>query len=176
MIDLAHLKRRMGQYGALWLFGFVAAAGAILATGAFGTDLMTAADLALPVIWGATGLAAAVGLGHTWARGPSLATSLALTLLAALLILPLLWAPVSAAVVIAFFAERSIEYSAAYAGFRIGVSRVLYPLSEAVLGPGLIQLMWSAFQVAASVVGFFSALANIWPRLRRLLGPETARV
>lgn len=176
MIDLAHLKRRLGQYGALWLMGFAGAGGVILALGMLGADLMVAADLALPVLWTMLGLALAAGLGITWARGPSLGTSLVLSLLALLLVLPLMWAPVSAAVAIAFFAERSIEYSAAYAGFRIGVSRVLYPLSEAIFGPGLIQLMWSAFQVAASVVGFLSALANLWPRLRRLLGPEPAQI
>ena len=176
MIDLAHLKRRLGQYGALWLSGFAGAAVAILAMTAVGADLMAAADLALPVLWVALGLAVVVGLGLTWARGPSLGTSLALTLLGLILVLPLMWAPVSAAVVSAFFADRSIEYSAAYAGFRIGVSRLLHPLSEAVFGPGLIQLMWSAFQVAASVVGFLSAFANLWPRLRRLLGPEPAQV
>ena len=174
MILLSHVKRRLGQYGALWLFGFFGALAIILGGMAFGMDLMLAADTALPAAWAAQGLALALGLGLTWARGPSLGTSLAVTLLALVLVLPLLWAPTSAAVVVAFFADRSIEYSTAYAAFRIGVSDLLYPASEALFGPGLIQMMWQAFQVAASVVGFLSALANLWPRLRRLLGPEPA--
>jgi hypothetical protein len=172
MINLGHLKRRLGQYGALWVGGFAGAIAIIVVAMIFGMDLMAAADLALPAVWVGQGIVFALGLALTWARGPSLGTSLAVTLLALVLILPLLWAPTSAAVVVAFFADRSIEYSTAYAGFRIGVSRILYPLSEAVFGPGLIQTIWQAFQIAASVVGFLSALANLWPRVRRLLGPE----
>jgi len=174
VISLSHVKRRLGQYGALWLAGFALALAIILGGMAFGLDLMVAADMALPAVWAGQGLALALGLGLTWARGPGLGTSLAVTLLALLLVLPLLWAPTAAAVVVAFFADRSIEYSTAYAAFRIGVSDLLYPASEALFGPGLIQMMWQAFQVAASIVGFLSALANLWPRLRRLLWPEAA--
>ena len=141
---------------------------------AFGLDLMIAADMALPAAWAGQGLALALGLGLTWARGPGLARSLAVTLLAVALALPLFWAPTSAAVIVAVVADRSIEYSTAYAAFRIGISRLLYPASDAIFGPGLIQTMWQAFQIAARVVGFLSALANLWPRLRRLLGPEPA--
>ena len=36
--------------------------------------------------------------------------------------------------------------------------------------------VWALFQGVASVVGFISALSNIWPILRRLLGPEPATV
>jgi hypothetical protein len=172
VISLSHVKRRLGQYGALWLAGFVLALVVILGSMAFGLDLMVAADMALPAAWAGQGLALALGLALTWARGPSLGTSLAVTVLALLLALPLLWAPTSAAVIVAFFADRSIEYSTAYAAFRIGVSQLMYPASEAIFGPGLIQAMWQGFQIAASIVGFLSALANLWPRLRRLLGPE----
>ena len=93
-------------------------------------------------------------------------------LLAVLLALPLLWAPVSAAVAIAFFADRSIEYSETYAAFQIGVSRVLFPISQALGQADLFGWVWTAFQWVSSVVGFFSALANIWPAIRRILGPE----
>jgi hypothetical protein len=34
--------------------------------------------------------------------------------------------------------------------------------------------VWALFQGVASIVGFISALSNIWPILRRLLGPEPA--
>ena len=89
-----------------------------------------------------------------------------------LLALPLLWAPVSAAVAIAFFADRSIEYSEAYAAFQIGVARVLFPISQWLGGGDLFGWVWSAFQWVSTLVGFLSALARIWPMLRRLLGPE----
>jgi hypothetical protein len=171
---VGHLKRRLGQYGALWLAGFALSGVLILGLMALGVDLMAAADLVLPAAWIALGLMVFAGLALSWARGPSLGAALGVTVGAVLLILPLLWAPTLAAVVIAFFAERPIEYSGAYAGFRIGVSRLIYPAFEAVMGPGLLQSAWAAFQVAASVVGFLSALANLWPRVQRLLGPEPA--
>ena len=44
-----------------------------------------------------------------------------------------------------------------------------------MLGGAVFQSVWQAFQIAASIVGFFSALANIWPIIRRVLGPEPGR-
>jgi len=79
---------------------------------------------------------------------------------------------VSAAVVIAFFADRSIEYSESYAAFQIGVSRVLFPIGQALGQGDLFGWVWSAFQWVSTVVGFLSAVAKIWPAVRRLLGPE----
>lgn len=171
MISLAHIKRRLGQYGATWVIGFLVSGAAVLA-GMLFTDLMAAIDLVLPAVMAAVALALGAGLVLTWLSGETLGTRLAVTVLAVLLVLPLLWAPVSAAVAIAFFADRSIEYSQAYAGFQIGVSRVLFPITETLFGADLLDLVWNAFQVAASVVGFFSALSNIWPMIRRLLGAE----
>jgi hypothetical protein len=75
-------------------------------------------------------------------------------------------------VAIAFFADRSIEYSGVYAAFQIGVSELLFPLEEWVRSGAVFGSVWALFQGVATVVGFISALANIWPILRRLLGPE----
>lgn len=175
MISLAHLKRRLGQYAALWVGGFLLSGAGVWLAAIF-VDLMAATDLVLP----ATMLGVVLGLG--WGVIASLlsretvGTKLAVLALAALLALPLLWAPVSAAVAIAFFADRSIEYSHAYAAFQIGVARILFPISEAVGDGDLFGWVWTAFQWISSVVGFFSALANIWPAIRRLLGPEPAEV
>lgn len=173
MISLAHLKRRLGQYAAVWVTGFLVGGAAILATLAF-TDLMTAADLVLPVGLVAVTLALGAGVVASFVSSETLGTKLLVLLLALLLLLPLLWAPVSAAVLIAFFADRSIEYSEAYAAFQIGVAQVLFPLSEAIGDGDLFGWVWLAFQWVSSIVGFFSALANIWPMIRRLLGPEPA--
>lgn len=173
MIGWAHLKRRLGQYAGLWVGGFLAAGAAILA-GLLFADLITAIDAVLPVMM--AGLAIGLGVGVVasfWSDQP-LGTKLLLLILALLLILPLLWAPVSSAVAIAWFAGRAIEYSQAYAGFQIGVARVLYPISEMLLGGDMFGRMWTLFQFTASVVGFLSALANIWPMIRRVLGPEPA--
>ncbi len=173
MISLAHLKRRLGQYGALWVAGFLLSGAAILVGMPF-SDLMTAADRVLPVLLGAVALGLGAGVVSSLLSGETIGTKLLVVLLATLLALPLLWAPVSAAVVIAFFSDRSIEYSNAYAGFQIAISRVLFPISQAVGDGDLFGQVWTAFQWVSSVVGFLSALANIWPWLRRLLGPEPA--
>jgi len=171
MVSLAHIKQRLGQYGAAWLIAFLASGAAILIGMAF-DDMMVIADLVLPVGMAAVVLALGAALVATWLSGQTLGTKLALLVLAVLLVLPLLWAPVSAAVVIAFFADRSIEYSQVYAGFQISVAQILYPLSEFVFGPSLFEQVWKAFEVVASIIGFISALSRVWPMIRRLLGPE----
>lgn len=173
MIRLGHLKRRLGQYAALWVGAFLLAGAAIL-IGLVFTDLMTAADTVLPVMLGAVALGLGGGVMASLLSGETLGTRLVVALLALLLALPLLWAPVSAAAAIAFLAARSIEYSQAYAVFQIGVSRVLFPVSQAIGDGDLFGWMWTAFQWVSSLVGFVSALANVWPLLRRLLGPEPA--
>jgi len=171
MFNLGYLKRRMGQYAALWVGGFLLSGAAIL-MGLLAADLMVAIDWVLPVLLGATALALGVGLVLSLLSGETLGTKLAVLLLAVLLALPLLWAPVSAAVAIAFFADRSIEYSETYAAFQIGISRVLFPLSQALGQADLFGWVWTAFQWVSTVVGFFSAVAKIWPAIRRMLGPE----
>ena len=171
MFSLAHLKRRLGQYAALWVGGFLLSGAAILVGLGF-TDLMTAADLVLPVMLAGAALGLGAGVVLSLLSGETVGTKLAVLLLAALLALPLLWAPVSAAVAIAFFADRSIEYSESYAAFQIGVSRVLFPIGQALGQGDLFGWVWTAFQWVSTVVGFLSALANIWPAIRRLLGPE----
>ena len=171
MFNLGYLKRRMGQYAALWVGGFLLSGAAIL-MGLLAADLMVAIDWVLPVLLGATALALGVGLVLSLMSGETLGTKLAVLLLAVLLALPLLWAPVFAAVAIAFFADRSIEYSETYAAFQIGISRVLFPLSQALGQADLFGWVWTAFQWVSTVVGFFSAVAKIWPAIRRMLGPE----
>ena len=171
MVSLAHLKRRLGHYAAVWVAGFLLAGTAILA-GLWFADLMTAVDAVLPAGLALVGLALGAGVVASLASAQTPATKLVVVLLAGLLVLPLLWAPVSAAVAIAFLADRSIEYSDAYAGFQIGVSRVLFPISQWLGGGELFGWAWSLFQWVSTAVGFLSALVRIWPMVRRLLGPE----
>ena len=173
MFNLAYLKRRLGQYAGLWVGGFLLSGAAILIGMNF-LDLMVAADRVLPVVLGLVVLGLGAGVVMSLISGQSLGTKLLLLVLAALLALPLLWAPMSAAVAIAFFADRSIEYSESYAGFQIAVSQVLFPLSQALGDGELFGQLWSAFQWVSSIVGFVSALSNIWPMIRRMLGPEPA--
>jgi hypothetical protein len=173
MIGWAHVKRRLGQYAALWVAGFLAAGAAIL-LGLLFSDLMVAIDAVLPVMLAGMAIGLGAGVVATFWGNETLGTKLVVLVLAMLLLLPVLWAPVSAAVAVAFFAARAIEYSQAYAGFQIGVARVLYPLSQLLFGADMFGRMWALFQWAASIVGFISALSNIWPLLRRVLGPEPA--
>ncbi|MDP2765469.1 MAG: hypothetical protein Q8O54_11620 [Brevundimonas sp.] len=171
MFNLGYLKRRLGQYAALWVGGFLVGGAAILIGLGF-ADLMTAVDRVLPVMLGALVLALGAGVVISLTSRETVGTKLGVLLLAALLALPLLWAPVSAAVAIAWFADRSIEYSESYAAFQIGVSRVLFPIGQALGQGDLFGWVWTAFQWVSTVVGFLSALARIWPAIRRLLGPE----
>jgi hypothetical protein len=175
MVSLAHLKRRLGQYAALWVGGFLLAGAGVWLAAVF-VDLIDAADLVLPAVMVGVVLGLGGGVIASLLSRETLGTKVAVLVLAAVLALPLLWAPVSAAVAIAFFADRSIEYSQAYAAFQIGVARLLFPISEAIGDGDLFGWVWTAFQWISSVVGFFSALANIWPMIRRLFGPEPAEV
>lgn len=173
MSGLGHIKTRLGQYGAAWMVAFLVAGAAIL-IGTLFYDLIVVTDIVLPAAVAATVLALGVGLIVTLLSSQALGTKLAFGALALLLVLPLMWAPVAAAVVIAFFADRSIEYSQTYAAFQIGVSELLFPLEEMVRSGAVFGSVWALFQGVATVVGFISALSNIWPLLRRLLGPEPA--
>ncbi len=173
MFDIAHLKQRFSQYAALWLAGFLVSGAAIL-VGMLLMDLMAAADLVLPVLLALVALILGAGVVASFLSNRTLGTKLAVLLAAVLLILPLLWSPVSAAVVIAFFADRSIEYSAAYADVQSAVASVLFPLSELFLGGAVFSAVWAGFQFFASLVGVISAVARAWPYVRRILGPEPA--
>jgi hypothetical protein len=173
MISLAHLKARLGQYAALWLGGFLLSGVGIL-IGMAVMDMIDATDMVLPVVLIGAALGLGLGVIATLLSRQTVGTKLAVALLALLLLLPLLWAPVSAAVAIAFFTDRTIEYSGVYAGFQIGVSRLLFPVAQWFGEGDVIGSVWNAFQVVASVVGFASAVVKLWPSIRRLLGPEPA--
>lgn len=171
MIGIGHLKQRFGQYAGVWVGGFLLSGAAILLL-MTQMDMMEAADLVLPVMLGLCGLALGAGVVKSFFSAETPLTKIVVLVLALLLLLPLLWAPVAAAVAIAFFADRSIEYSGAYAAFRIAVSDVLWPISQGFGFGGVLEALWSAFQWTASVVGFISAWVNAWPVIRRLLGQE----
>jgi hypothetical protein len=174
MISLAHLKRRLGQYAALWVGGFLLTGAAVLA-GLLFADLMVAVDTVLPVTLAGVVLAMGAGLVLSLMSGETPGTKAVLLVLALFLVLPLLWGPMSAAVSLAFFADRSIEYSRVYAAVQIGISRVLMPLTDWILGGALVETVWGFFQGVASVIGVISAWVKLWPLVRRLLGPEPAR-
>jgi hypothetical protein len=102
MRDRAVIRHRLSQYSALWLGGFllvlIAAAGASLVAG---LDLVDVADLVLPIAFVLLGGAMAFGVGATAMSRAGLATKSLVTALGLVLLLPLLWAPVLAVLVVA---------------------------------------------------------------------------
>jgi hypothetical protein len=169
MLNLELITRRLGHYGAAWLLSFL-----LVFLGGLGLslllhlDLITVADrlLAVAFVGLITGLAAFLAMtlfaAETWQ------TKSVLIVLGVLLLLPLLWAPVLALIACAWIAHVPIEYSGVYAGFRIVVGRLLFDLTELIFGNPLVETAWSFFQGLATVVGFFSALAQIWTFLQKL--------
>ena len=173
-MNLDLIKRRLGWYGLAWMGGFllvllITVAGFFL----FGADVVDLADILIPVGLGALTLAlVGVVLRDIFGRH-TIGTRVAILLLAVLLFLPLLWSPVAATVAAAWVADRSIEYSTAYAQFRITVSQLLYPMAEAVSSGAAFELAWQAFQLIASFIGFLSSLLQVIAFLRRLFAANS---
>lgn len=170
MIAKRHLRRRLSQYGALWLGGFVVTLLVMsIMVFAVGMPLADTADLTLPIAFALLGLAVIAGVGITVFKDVGLTTKSLITALALLLILPLLWAPVLAVVVTAAIAGASVEYSTAYAQFRITVSHLIYPLAAMLGEDPLVSFVWQAFQVVASVVGAVASALQVWRVVKPLL-------
>jgi hypothetical protein len=175
MLNSELLKTRLGQYGAAWLIAFVVCA-AVFVGGPMllDMDVIALADAVLPVAFALLGLGLILFLSLALISRETLGTKLVLLLLTVVLALPLLWSPVLAAVGGAWLAERSIEYSTAYARFRVVVGDLVYPLVQSVFSGALFETVWQAMQVFAGLVGFISAFAKAWPWIRRFLGREEA--
>lgn len=170
MRDRAVIRHRLSQYSALWLGGFllvlIVAAGASLVAG---FDLIDLADLILPVAFVLLGAAMAYGVGATAVSRADLASKNLVAALGLLLILPLLWAPVLAVLVTAAIGGAVIEYSTAYAGFRVVVSQIIYPLFSLFTQSPLAAAVWAIFQVVASVIGFLASMVQVWKAVRGFL-------
>lgn len=173
MLNSELLKTRLSQYGAAWLATFALCAVIFLGgPRLFGLDVIDLADTVLPVAFTVIGLALIVFLSLSLISRETLGTKLAVLPLTVLLVLPLLWSPVLAAIGGAWMFDRSIEYSHAYARFRITVGDLVYPLIVAVFNGALYETVWLWMQWFASFVGFLSALAKAWPWIKRFLGRE----
>jgi hypothetical protein len=170
MIAKKHLRHRLSQYGALWLGAFVVTL-LVMAAMVFGVRMPLAdtADLILPIAFALLGLAVIAGVVITVVKDVGLTTKSLVTALALLLILPLLWAPVLAVVVTAAIAGASVEYSSAYADFRIAVSHLIYPLVALLGEDPLIGFVWQAFQVVASFVGAVASALQVWRVIKPFL-------
>lgn len=169
MLNLELIARRLGHYGAAWVLSFL-----LVFLGGLGLslllhlDLIVVADRLLAAAFVGLVTAVAVFLIMTLFAPETWQTKAVLILLGLLLLLPLLWAPVLALISCAWIAHVPIEYSGVYAGFRIVVGRLLFDITELLFGNPLVELAWSFFQGLATVVGFFSALFQIWGFLQKL--------
>ena len=169
MLNLELIARRLEQYGAAWVLSFLLVfLGGLLLSLLFHLDLIMVADRLLAAAF--VGLIAAIGafVVVTLFSPEAWPTKAVLILLGVMLLLPLLWAPVLALVGCAWVAHVPIEYSGVYAGFRILVGRLLYGVTELIFGNPLVELAWNFFQGLATVVGFFSALVQIWSFLQKM--------
>lgn len=167
------IKRRLGWYGLAWLVSFLV----ILLVGLVGhfllkMDVVRLADVFIPLSLGVLGLAL-IGVVLMDFSGKSAGgTKVAVFVLAVVLALPLAWAPVSALLLAAKAAGRSLEYSGGYAQFRITVSHLVYPITSNFFAGA--AMAWKAFQVVASVVGFVASAIQVLTYIRKLSGGPAA--
>jgi hypothetical protein len=162
------IMQRLSQYAAVWVLAFtVVLTGALGARYGFGLDLIDTADILLPAAFAVLGLLAAAFLVITLFDKQTILTHIVVVVGGLLLILPLLWSPVLAVIFAAWIAKVSIEYSTAYAQFRITISDLIYPISQFLFGPALSSA-WLFFQGLASVVGVLSAMRQIFLAWRAL--------
>lgn len=173
MRNRAAIRHRLSQYSALWLSGFLLVL-IIAATGALvvGRDLVDLADWLLPAAFVLLGSAMVYGVGATIVSRTGLAAKTLVTALAVVLALPLLWAPVLAVLVVAAINGAVIEYSTAYAAFRITVSHLIYPLVSLFTESPLATAVWAIFQVVASVIGFIASAVQVAKAVRGFLYGE----
>jgi hypothetical protein len=166
MPNRSHVMIRLSQYALTWASTFlVVLVLALTAHFLLHMDTIRAVDALLGLALVLLSLLTIGGVVATVLGRQSLATKIAVCLLALLLLLPLLWSPVLAAVLTAKLAGVSIEYSGVYAGFRITVSRLLYSLLQ---GTGAaIEAVWPVFEAIATIVGFAASVLELMRLFRR---------
>ena len=163
MLNLDLLGRRFRQYSAAWLAAFMLVLVGDLAAGMLLHVAVTdAANLLLTVALAALAVAFALFVAVTLAARETGVTKFVLLVLGIALLLPLLWAPVLGAIASAFFGHVSIEYSSAYANFRIVVGRVIYALMTLFTKNPYVDAGIAMFQNIAVVIGFAAAVVQLW--------------
>lgn len=164
--------RRLGQYAAAWFSSFLLVFLLLMAAVfLLGMELVDAADLLIPTALAILSLATAAAVGLTFVRPGPVGAKLLVLLLAGVLFLPLLWAPVVASAAGAWLVGAPLEYSQAYAWFRITVSHMLYPLVSAVVSGAAVRWVWEMFQIFATIVGAIASGIQVWNFAKKLFAP-----
>lgn len=173
MLNSDLLKNRLSQYGAAWLIAFVLGLLVTLAGPSLThMRLVQLADVFLPIAFLLLGLTLAAGLIAGLLSRETMPVKLILLLLAAILALPLFWAPVLGAVLSAAITHVSIEYSSAYASFRILIASMLFPITQALFAGALWESVWKGFQVISTLIGGLVGIYQAWGILHALFGPR----
>ncbi|WP_310538518.1 hypothetical protein [Phenylobacterium sp.] len=169
MLNLTLIRLRLRQYGLVWLAAFaLVLACALIAWKLARIDYIRAADMLLTGTLPVLGLILVGFVIHVLSRKQTPLTKAVLIIFALGLALPLLWAPVLGVIAGAWVADVSIEYSSAYAAFRITVGRLLYVVTEQVFGSPLVDAAWKTMQAFAGLVGFISAAVHSWRAVERV--------
>ena len=126
------------------------------------------ADILLQLAFWVVGGVLILFAGASVLQTETVLTHATLWVLALILTLPLFWAPVLGVVTGAWVTQVSIEYSSVYAGFRILVGRLIFGVTDSVLGSPMVDAGWAFMQVFAGVVGFVSAVGQVWITVQRL--------
>jgi hypothetical protein len=164
------VQQRLSQYSALWLGSFLVMLGLAAGASLVGKiAIVDVADALLPGAFVLLGAATVVAIVATAVSSAGLGAKSLVTALALLLVLPLLWAPVLAILTVAAVDGAVIEYSAAYAGFRIAVSQLLYPLVEQFAAGSMLATAWAGFQILASIIGFLASALQVWRVVKGML-------
>ena len=173
MLNSDLLKARLSQYGVAWLLAFTLGLLLTLAVPPLThMRLVQVADLYLPVAFAVLGLALVAGLVMGLLSRESFLVKLVLVLLAVILTLPLFWAPVLGVVASAYIAHASIEYSQSYAGFRILIGNLIFPVTQMLFAGALWEQVWKAFQVVSTLIGGLVGLYQFWGIMQVLFGPR----
>lgn len=166
------LKTRLGQYGAAWVGSFLLVLVlSLFATVVLGMEMTAVADGLLIATLAVLSFALLAGVVLTVIGRDSVGIKIVVMLLALVLGLPLLWAPVLAVVVAANLNHTPIEYSEVYAWFRITVSQILYPLVSAMVSGAAIRWVWEMFQIFATIVGGIASAIQVWNFLKKMFVP-----
>ena len=166
------LKTRLGQYGAAWVGSFLLVLVlSLFATIVLGMEMTAVADGLLIATLAVLSFALLAGVVLTVIGRDSVGIKIVVVLLALVLGLPLLWAPVLAVVVAANLNHTPIEDSEVYAWFRITVSQILYPLVSAIVSGAAVRWVWEMFQIFATIVGGIASAIQVWNFLKKMFVP-----